>query len=558
MHRKSTKDLEREKLIAQLRQAGQSGPAYQAAPPSQARPPRQGIPPQALQAAIPQFSGRLVLPTSPSYEQDRQQSDPAFQNYPALIAYCEVLDDIAWCLKYAQAWGLPISCRSGGHSTAGYAVVTDGIVIDMTAFNYVMVNPADQTVLVGSGTPFEKLYAALDPYNLVVPGGECGDVCVGGYMQGGGYGFAAREFGINCDNVLQARVMVYDNDGIHLVTASQNENYDLLWAICGGTGNNFGVLVDVVYKAHPVQSPMWAFTLKWTDPNAIPQALLAVQDGYSRTGPQGLGVQGVLMVQSGDSSPSYQLSGLYDGPRSAGYALISPLLSIGQPVLKEYQGSYRYLNDTILPGPNFPPNTTNAYELKQSSYIAQPIDLAGWQAIVQGFDQRPAGNNANAVFFEYYGGAINSFPRGANAFIHRDVYMDIYVDSFWFQPQDEGAASEWLDSYMAMLSRYGNGHQYQNYPRPGMVDYQWAYWGPAFWTLLSIRGKYDPLNLFDFPQAIKLPPAGQSRVYENEVPLEQRQPYYPPQPISYDPYYPEYLARYPYASADAAPPAAGQ
>jgi len=47
--------------------------------------------------------------------------------------------------------------------------------------------------MVGPGTQFGNLNTYLASYGLHTPGGGCPNVCVGGYMQGGGYGFTSRE-----------------------------------------------------------------------------------------------------------------------------------------------------------------------------------------------------------------------------------------------------------------------------------------------------------------------------------------------------------------------------
>ena len=68
-------------------------------------------------------------------------------------------------------------------------------------------------------------------------------------MQGGGFGFTSREFGMNCDNVVGVTMMLADG---HLVEANATTNADLFWAVRGGTGNNFGVLLEVQYQLHPL------------------------------------------------------------------------------------------------------------------------------------------------------------------------------------------------------------------------------------------------------------------------------------------------------------------
>jgi hypothetical protein len=447
---------------------------------------------------------KLVWKWDASYDKDRQEFDPAFQEYPILIGYPRTAWDVALLLGFSRNGGpgpLPVVCRSGGHSTAGYSVVTDGVVIDMSLFDSVDIDPVTKRAKVGPGVSFETLNKALDQYGLHVPGGECEDVCIGGYMQGGGYGFTSREFGMNCDNVESFTMLTYDAQGPHVVTASATQNPRLFWAARGGTGNNFGVLLDVTYRLVSLGT-LWGFGIKWTNLQDAPAALLAMQNGYMKNGASPkLGHLPVLMVQVGDADATLATYGLYNGTRAQGLAAIKPLLGVGSPTLAlDQSGSYMKLNEILLPNPNLPPHVTSfPPEVKQSAYISQPMDITGCAAIVNYFATRP--NNTNAVFFEPYGGAINTFANN-NAFIHRDAYMDIYLDSFWFKDSDRKAAEAWLDGYVKIFNQYSNGQQYQNYPRRNTPNYPEAFWGAAYPALQQVKAEYDPLNVFKFPMGI--------------------------------------------------------
>jgi FAD/FMN-containing dehydrogenase len=465
--------------------------------------------------------GEVVWPWDPPYNQDRQQADPAFQESPSVIVYCANPDDIVCCLEFARQQGWKVTCRSGGHNTAGYSVITGAMTIDMSHFNYVNVDASNRTAVVGSGTSFDTLETALEPYGLHIPGGECPDVCIGGYAQGGGFGLTSRQYGINCDNILEARVMILTDSGPHLLVANASQNQELLWAICGGTGNNFGVLIDLKYRLHPV-GEMWGFSLKWTDPDDMIQALLAVQNNYAKKAPLQLGFQGVVMLQQGDTSPSFTLFGIYNGPTAKGQALVAPLNQIGKPVYKEFPNqTYHQVNQMIQPQPNAPKYIKSMPpEVKQSCYIARPIDADGWIKIVAYYNTRPKWNITNVIYFEYYGGQISRIPGDSSAFIHREVYMDVGVDSFWYDKNPDNLekrkleAERWLDGYMALLDQYSNGEQYQNYPRRNTPTYRQAFWGQQFWKLLECKKIYDPLGLMDFPMGVTSPTETNDPVYQ--------------------------------------------
>ena len=444
-----------------------------------------------------EMSGRVVVPGDAGYPNDRL-GNPLFPAYPLVIMYCATAADVRVSLGWAQQLKLTVTCRSGGHSTAGFSV-NNSMVLDLSLLNYVTIDPTLLQARVGAGTQFAQLDATYDAFGVHAPTGGCADVGVGGFMQGGGYGFTSRQYGIAADRVIGALVMLADG---RLVRANATENPDLLWAICGGTGNNFGVVIEFTIQLVKA-GPMWGFALSWPIAEAA-AAMVALQNGYTLgAGPDQLGFQNALTIL--DGQPQLMAMGVYNGDKAAGIAAIAPLLSVGHPqIIQDRVGSYNELNswliDTCLPGPPPPPPGGNVFEVKGVGYVGRPLDVAGWQAAVDFFLTTP--NPYNIMVMESYGGAINAAPANKNAFIHREVYMDLFVDSFWWDPAKRDAAVQWAADFEATLAPWFDGHRYQNYPARNLPNYRWQYWGDAFPSLLFVKGKYDPGRMFCFEQDV--------------------------------------------------------
>ncbi|MDH5344885.1 MAG: FAD-dependent oxidoreductase, partial [Gammaproteobacteria bacterium] len=111
---------------------------------------------EALCELEKQLRGDVILPGSPDYEHARQQANPAFQYFPQLVAYCDVVRDVQLCLDFARTQKLWVACRAGGHSFGGYSV-NSGMVIDVSRMNCVQVLPGERQVRVGAGTSFGHL-----------------------------------------------------------------------------------------------------------------------------------------------------------------------------------------------------------------------------------------------------------------------------------------------------------------------------------------------------------------------------------------------------------------
>lgn len=76
-------------------------------------------------------------------------------------------------------------------------------------------------------------------------------------MQGGGHGPATHDYGLGADQVLEASVVLANGS---IVTASPCEHPNLFFAIRGGGGGTYGVVVSTTIKA-------------WPDPKVVTQRL---------------------------------------------------------------------------------------------------------------------------------------------------------------------------------------------------------------------------------------------------------------------------------------------
>jgi hypothetical protein len=470
------------------------------------------------------LSGYVVLPGMPDYNTDRKLFNPVFDSYPLAIVYCESELDVAAVLQFAQTCLLGFQVRSGGHCTAGFSSGS-GILLDVSHLKDCTVDRAALTATVGCGCPFKKLYDTLRPYGLHVPAGECEDVCVGGFVQGGGYGFTSVTFGMNCDNVIDLRVMLATGQ---IVSASETVNRDLWWAMRGGTGGNFGVLLSVRYALRPLGdvfgwAVIWPLAGAWETANAT-GALMFFQANYlgANTNPL-LNIQVSLCFQPGTATgapspspsdaatlPYLMIRGLYVGDAVNGQAAIAPLCALPGAIKQWTETApYDVLNVDLLNKPYsmpfFPPHAV-PYEDKVARYVARPLAAVEWRSLLEYFKSTP--NPYSYAYLECYGGAINAYPSDKSAFVHRDVLYNAVLDVFWLEESQRIAAQAFLEGWAQLVGPMGNGRIYQNYPRLGEPNYAGAYWGDAQAGLYAVKCKYDETMAFRFAQQVSplLPP----------------------------------------------------
>lgn len=491
-----------------------------------------GIPLDALKEAQLALQGHIVLPTDASYDTDRMLSNPIFNPTPAMIVYCVTEADVAVALGLARKYPVPFTVRSGGHCTAGFSG-GNGLMIDISGLRHILphVDPVQgHTVSVGAGCNFGLLNQVLEKLQLHVPGGECESVCIGGYVQGGGIGFTSATFGMNCDNVLEMRVMLADGS---IVLATPSVNYDLFWAMRGGTGGNFGVLLSVTYRAYPV-THMAGIAYAWplvtpTDFDQAAEVMMLLQSDYmgDRLKDTGLTLQMLLCWQNvvdpngprhDPPIPVFMVRAMYVGDLAAASAAMKPIHDMpGRVTQFEDYGRYWPMIQKLLDYPQeqpiLPPG--GAFEDKACRYVARDLTKAEWQGLLQ-FVCDKAPNTYTYMYLEFYGGAITAKPPLYNAFVHRDVHFDAVMDVYWTGPGDRAKNDAFLHDWVDLMEKYWNEGVYQNYCSVSVPDYARNYWGPALPSLVKIKAKYDPARVFTFAQEI--PPTVTSPRADDHIP----------------------------------------
>lgn len=332
-------------------------------------------------------------------------------------------------------------------------------------------------------------------------------------MQGGGYGFTARIFGMNCDQPTSMYLMLANRQ---IVQATPTVNSDLFWAMRGGTGNNFGVLLLTEY---PLQTgdTFLGFSVSWDLSTAngrtdAARGLTWMQDNFVRAVPEQLGFQMVWVFEGpagGPQSPVFRIMGMYDGTQADLESVLAPLLAQPGIQLQYYTGPMVYsdLNEYLMTHhyevPEFSPNVNPdpPPENKVSRYITHTLQSEQWLTLMDYFVTSP--NPYTTVAFEAYRGAIGAKSVTFNAFVHRTVDFDCFMDVFWLRPEDEPLMQNFLDGWKKAIAPYWTGQVYQNYPSEGDADFARQYWGEKVYKSLQyIKGKYDRDNVFRFPQSI--------------------------------------------------------
>ena len=184
------------------------------------------------------LSRPLIMPSDSGYDEGRSVWNGMVDKRPAMIANCINVDDIKRCVNFAQSHDLLVSIKGGGHNVAGRAVCDDGLMINLSQMNAVIVDPVKRTVSVESGATIGELDKETQKFGLATPVGIVSKTGIAGLTLGGGIGYLGRKHGLTIDNLLSVELVTAKGD---LIFASETENSDLFWAVRGGGGHRLGI-----------------------------------------------------------------------------------------------------------------------------------------------------------------------------------------------------------------------------------------------------------------------------------------------------------------------------
>jgi hypothetical protein len=449
--------------------------------------------PHTLQQAI---RGHVFERGQPGFTAAAHVFNPRFDNLlPTAVARPVDGLDVRNAIRFTVAHGIPVRARSGGHSYAGYSTLSNGVVIDLRELNSIAVDKRSGTATVGAGAQLIDIYAGLAKAGATMPAGSCPSVGVSGVTLGGGFGLAGRQFGLTADNIVSVKIVTADGA---LRTVDGSSDPDLLWALKGGGGGNFGVLTEFTFRIHPLPSSAAYFNVTW--PWSSAGEAIAAWQGWAPHATDK--VTSILHVNSG-GSPSINANGQYLGSTSTLHGLLAALLAVPGAQLSSQILSYLRLQMLLAgcsgmtlaachtigaaPGGKLPRNTFNA----KSDYVAKPLPGAGRAAMIAAAEAPGSG----ALLCDSYGGAVNRVAPTDTAFVHRDQL-------FCIQYYGNGSTASWIDQAWTKMRPYVSGQAYQNYIDPTLQNWPQAYYGQNLTRLQATRRRVDPAHYFNFPQAI--------------------------------------------------------
>jgi FAD/FMN-containing dehydrogenase len=454
----------------------------------------------AVQALEMRLRGRLIRRGDPDYDDARLVYNAMIDKRPAAIVRCCDVADVIAAVDFGRESGLDIAIRGGGHNGAGLGTVEDGLVIDLSEMDGVLVDPEARLATVQGGAVLGDLEHAAGAFGLATPAGNISTTGIGGLTLGGGHGYLTRKYGLTIDNLVSADVILADG---RFVTASETEHPDLFWALRGG-GGNFGVVTAFTLRLHPVSTIVGGPTL-WSLDDA--ERVLRWYREWLPQAPEDVyGFFAFLTVPPAPPFPeaihNQKVCGIIWcnlGPQEQAERALAPALEVAEPLVNGVQAMpYPILQssfDALYPkGDQWYWRGDFVKEIPDEA-IARHIEFAHTMPTMQ-----------SGMHLYPIDGAAHRVGRSDTAFSHRDASWSMVMAGIDPDPAKAGALRAWTVDYWEALHLYSAGGAYVNFMMEEGQERVRATYRDNYERLARIKAKYDPDNLFHVNQNIH--PAG--------------------------------------------------
>lgn len=436
-------------------------------------------------------------------------------------------EDVIAAFKFAKKTGVDVTVKNTGHDYKGRSSSPGSLLLWTHNLKNISYNPAfipsgcppdalnaESAVTIGAGIQFTEYFGFASQHNLTVVGGTDRSVgAAGGWLQGGGHGQLSVTMGLGADRVIEYTVVTPDGK---VRVANRCQNKDLFWALRGGGGGTFGVVLSATTRASPATKVQMVLVTYPATSTALTRDLWGLMFDNS-----------VAWAKAGWGLLATNGTVVYINPtlsQAEASASMDPLLKWASSkqsegasaVVKEfpdYPAYFTFFTSAIKAvvaaslsiASRLVPDTNFATPEKRKELLDAMISansVAGSRLIILGTApyayQPPATASLGS---EELGGKYGTSVTEA----WRNTIFHITVSSTWNYNatlSDKKAAYSRVTSAVEHLRKITKDAAYVNEADIYEPNYEVTFWGKNYPKLAQIKRKYDPEHLLDCWQCV--------------------------------------------------------
>jgi len=449
------------------------------------------------------------------------------RGYPIYVVNATTAEHVQQAVTFARNNNIRLNVKSSGHDFLGRSVAPNSLSIWLhymqgiqlhesfkpNGFNndcdYIPegINASAPAITFSPGDNHRTVYAAASSIGMAIPVASEPNVCYGGYVTGAGHSITGARYGLAADQVLEMTVVTPDGE---VVVANSCQNSDLFWALRGGGGATFGVIISTTMTLHPdlpTAQVVWTGAVLGNTSEHFFDAAAYAFTQYPDLLDAGWAGYGVVTL----GNSTFPTQGSYFAVEWLGFGLtLDQLLSLLTPI-------ETYVNQTWPGEFVFSANVTNWVSFHE--YWAANPDTTTPVGIDLITTSRLMGKSAlsNPHLSDYMrnlsgplvelqqvlvgGPGVRSKPLSLNSVspAWRTAYSHTILGVGWY-PLDTAVEQQQLpilSGYTDALNDLApNPGAYVNEADPFEANYHDIYWGDNYPRLLDIKRHIDPTDVF--------------------------------------------------------------
>ena len=432
------------------------------------------------------FRGEVLDAGNDGYTSARRVWNGLIDRYPALIVSCMDISDVMRAVQFARSHNLPVAVRGGGHSSPGYSVCDNGIVIDLSHMKGISIDPEKGRARTQAGLRLFEFVARTQTFGLATTTGTVGGTGLAGLTLGGGIGWLMGRYGLTIDNLLAVDIVTADG---RVLVANATDDPDLFWGVRGG-GGNFGIVTAFEFQLHPVTTVLAG---KVIYPIHQAREVLRFYREFTAQAPDELTAYASL-VTTPHGVPAAEITLCYTGSLEEGERCVQALRTFGSPLVdlihpKPYLNTVSMLRVAPAGRCYFERSRT----LEELSDEAIDLIAEYGQARTSPFSQ---------VLIQHLHGAASRVPPSGTAFAQRQQSYILGMFAAWTDDQAQ-KHMEWTRAFWTATRPFGGLGVYVNFLGDEGEERIRASYGVNYERLVALKNRYDPTNFFHLNQNIQ-------------------------------------------------------
>ncbi|KAK0185939.1 FAD-binding domain-containing protein [Armillaria mellea] len=388
--------------------------------------------------------------------------------------------DVQKAFEFSKATGIHLSIKASGHDYKGRSSLRGSLSL---------------WLFLQAGVPFQDVYEFADANNVTIIGAYHQTVAPsGGWVMGGGHSVLTPVYGLGVDRVLQFKIVTPDGE---LRVTNEFQHPDLFWALRGGGGSTFGVVLESSMRVEPQMSLVVAsISFLQTADNGVPFLKLLVDHTY-KWGTEGWGghmrSNGIINVNPLLTLEEARISvqpivdyALAQNGTATVEELPSWLVFFTKYVLSAEGGVgiETTLGSRLIPAEKFATDSGKAGLLDILTRMVQQFSINPYIRVV-----------GTPFLYNHTEGSTSVTPAWRNALWHMSSSITFSWNS---TAEDMRTQYDFVSMVIQWLRDFSpDSGAYLNEADVYEPNHEEAFWGVNYARLVQIKEKYDPHHLLD-------------------------------------------------------------